>query len=149
MSTEGSSTLFRNCPAGLDRKRVRAFHKRLIAEVAAGAPFTCLLARDNVLSDLNLRFLGHHYATDVLSFPSGGGPSLGEIAISVDRAAAQAAEFGHSIEQEIEILMLHGALHLAGMDHETDRGKMARAEAKWRSVFGLPNGLIARNGRRR
>lgn len=147
MSTEGSSTLFRNCPAGLDRKRLRAFHKRLIAEVA-NSPFTCLLARDNVLADLNLRFLGLDYPTDVLSFPAAGpGAGLGEIAISVDRARAQAAEFGHSIDEEIEILMLHGVLHLAGMDHETDRGRMARAESKWRKALGLPGTLIARSRR--
>ncbi|MCC6389086.1 MAG: rRNA maturation RNase YbeY [Bryobacterales bacterium] len=69
---------------------------------------------------------------------------LGDIAISVERAAEQAAAFGHTIEQEIEILMLHGALHLLGMDHENDRGRMARAESRWRRTLDLPRGLIAR-----
>ncbi len=58
----------------------------------------------------------------------------GEIAISVNRAADQADEFGHDLEQEIEILMLHGALHLLGMDHEKDRGAMARAEKDGASI---------------
>jgi len=68
----------------------------------------------------------------------------GEIAISLDRAAAQAAEHGHSIDEEVRILMLHGALHLTGMDHETDAGEMARAETRWRKRLGLPCGLIER-----
>ena len=58
--------------------------------------------------------------------------------------SAQAADYGHPVGREIEILMLHGVLHLLGMDHETDRGQMARAERKWREAFGLPNGLIER-----
>ena len=56
----------------------------------------------------------------------------------------QAREFGHSLSDEIRILMLHGVLHLLGMDHETDRGEMARAEARWRKKLNLPASLIAR-----
>ena len=52
--------------------------------------------------------------------------------------------FGHTPETEVRILMLHGVLHLLGMDHETDRGGMARAEKRWRKRLGLPNGLIER-----
>jgi len=69
---------------------------------------------------------------------------LGEIAISFERAKEQAGEFGHSVIQEIEILMLHGLLHLLGMDHEADRGQMSRSERKWRASLGLPAGLIER-----
>jgi probable rRNA maturation factor len=69
---------------------------------------------------------------------------LGELAISVERADAQANSFGHSRVDEIRVLMLHGLLHLAGMDHETDRGAMSRAEKKWRSYFALPATLISR-----
>ena len=75
--------------------------------------------------------------------PDGRG-SIGEIAISIDRAAAQAKECGHSLADELRILMLHGALHLAGMDHESDSGEMARAEGRWRKKLGLPDGLIER-----
>ena len=60
---------------------------------------------------------------------------LGEIAISSERAAAQAAEFGHTWLEEVKILMLHGMLHLAGLDHERDGGKMAREEKRWRREF--------------
>jgi len=71
-------------------------------------------------------------------------PYLGEIAISADRASAQAREYGHPIDAEIRILMLHGVLHLLGMDHETDSGQMARAEAEWRQRLALPAGLTER-----
>ena len=74
----------------------------------------------------------------------GSGAFLGDIAISLGRARAQAREFGHAIEQEVQILMLHGVLHLVGHDHETDAGAMARAEKRWRAKLGLPNGLIER-----
>lgn len=131
----------------MDRKRVRAFHRRLETEVA-GAQFNCLLTRDAKLHRWNREFLQADYPTDVLSFPERGPGFLGELAISVDRAAAQAAEFGHDLEDEIEILMLHGALHLTGMDHEQDKGQMARAEAKWRKHLGLPTGLIQRARKR-
>jgi probable rRNA maturation factor len=69
---------------------------------------------------------------------------LGDIAISLPRARAQARQFGHSTESEIRILMLHGVLHLVGMDHAADAGRMARAEKRWRLRLGLPDGLIER-----
>ena len=145
MSEPESTLLCRGIPRGLDRPALRLFFARLREEVAGGRAFSCMLTRDKELQRLNSQFLGHDYPTDVLSFPSGEqeGP-LGEIAISYDRAAAQAAEFGHPIEDEICILMLHGLLHLSGMDHESDRGKMRRAETSWRKKLGLPAGLIER-----
>ncbi len=132
-------------PAGLTRRALRAFGARLEAQVTAGRRFTCLLADDAELQRLNRQFLERDYPTDVLSFPSPGPDGfLGEIAISLDRAAEQARERGHSIENEVEILLLHGVLHLLGMDHEKDRGRMARAERRHRQELGLPVGLIER-----
>ena len=145
MSPEGSTLLFEKTPRGLDRKSLRQFLQTLTAAVAGGRPFTCLITEDAALQKLNASFLGHDYATDVLSFPSiDGARELGEIAISHQRAAEQAASFGHSIETEIQILMLHGALHLLGHDHEKDRGAMRRLEKKWRVELGLPAALIER-----
>jgi len=69
---------------------------------------------------------------------------LGDIAISLPRARTQARAFGHSVEQECGILMLHGLLHLLGMDHETDDGRMGKAERRWRARLGLRGGLIER-----
>jgi probable rRNA maturation factor len=99
------------------------------------------------MRSLNARFRGKDAATDVLSFPSGEKNPIGDIAISLGRARAQARECGHSTEEEICILLLHGVLHLLGMDHETDNGAMARAELRWRRKLDLPAGLIERAGR--
>ena len=148
MSPDGSTFLFRSAPRGLDRHRLRLFQDTLSTLLTSGRAFTCLLTSDTELRRLNNTFLGHDYATDVLSFPAlEGEESLGELAISAPRARAQAAEFGHAIEAEIEILMLHGALHLLGHDHETDKGAMRRLESRWRQKLSLPAGLIERTRR--
>jgi probable rRNA maturation factor len=148
MSPDGSNFLFRTAPRGLDRKRLRLFHGTLTTLLTAGRTFTCLLTSDAELRRLNATFLGNDYPTDVLSFPAlEGEESLGELALSAGRAKAQAAEFAHPVETEIEILMLHGVLHLLGHDHETDRGAMRRLESRWRQKLGLPAGLIERTRR--
>jgi probable rRNA maturation factor len=140
--------LFRRAPAALNRAGLRAFARRLREQVAGGRNFCCLIADDRELCRLNAQFLGKNYATDVLSFPEADPADfLGELAISRQRAAAQARKFGHSLEKEIQILMLHGLLHLLGMDHERDRGRMARTETQWRARLGLPAGLIEREAR--
>jgi probable rRNA maturation factor len=115
-----------------------------------------LLADDATLRRLNRTFRGKDKATDVLSFPAGPttvffgdpeGPGLaGDLAISLETAARQAKRFGHSLKDEVRVLLLHGTLHLAGFDHETDAGEMAAREAELRGKLGLPAGLIARVG---
>lgn len=148
MSPSNNQVLFRRVPAEVRRRAMRAFAGILQAQVAGGRPFECLITDDRELRNLNTQFLGKNYATDVLSFPAAPQPGeavlLGSIAISAQRAREQARQFGHSLQEEIQILMLHGVLHLLGMDHETDRGRMARAEAEWRARLGLPSGLIER-----
>jgi probable rRNA maturation factor len=141
MSPLQSALLFQVDTPGLSRRGLRAFLKRLEQEVGEGRAFCCLIAGDHELQRLNREFRKRDYATDVLSFPS---ELLGEIAISYAAAQRQSAEYGHSVEQEIKILMLHGLLHLLGMDHETDHGHMLSAERKWRIHLGLPAGLIER-----
>lgn len=161
MSESGSSSgnlLFRELPSHLrfsaeEKRSLTTFARTASSRVLAGSAFTCVISDDKELQHLNRTFLGHNYATDVLSFPPGeGDDASGEIIISAERAEAQAAEFGHHRTDEIKILMLHGLLHLAGMDHERDHGEMSRAENKWREELGLPAALIARahaNGKRR
>ena len=145
MSSLDDLVLFRRAPASLRRPPVREFARTLRKAVARGSEFHFLITTDSELRRLNRQFLGRDYATDVLSFPAANSPGfLGEVAISARRAAEQAREFGHSLLDEIRILMLHGVLHLIGMDHETDRGEMARAEARWRKRLKLPAGLISR-----
>src|ERR1700722_14416018 len=112
MPSDPSSLLFRHPSRRLPRAELREFLEALVRRVALGRGFTCLLTDDHEMRRLNREFRGKNYATDVLSFPG----EIAEIAISVDRAAAQAAEQGHSLADEVRILMLHGALHLTGMD---------------------------------
>jgi probable rRNA maturation factor len=111
-----------------------------------------LLTGSNAMRTLNRQFRGKNKATDVLSFPAA--PVFtdvsrksyaGEIAISTDIATKNAARFGHSPAEEIKILTLHGLLHLAGFDHESDNGEMARKEMKLRQALGLPEALIERS----
>jgi probable rRNA maturation factor len=145
MPAEQTTLLFHSTTPGVARRLTRAFAKRLELEVTRGRPFTCLITTDLELRRLNRYFRRKDRSTDVLSFPSKRTLGfLGDIAISFEHAKRQAAEYGHAVGQEIEILMLHGVLHLLGMDHEADRGQMARAENKWRVALGLPRGLIAR-----
>jgi probable rRNA maturation factor len=139
-----ASILFRKTLPKEDRDQLRLFSEQLCEQVLTGRGFNSLITSDAQLQQLNRDFLSHDYPTDVLSFPSGEEVDLGELAISIDRAREQAAEQGHTLVEEIQILMLHGVLHLMGMDHETDRGSMRRAETKWRKHFGLSAGLIER-----
>jgi probable rRNA maturation factor len=98
---------------------------------------------DSRVKTLNRKYRRKNTATDVLSFP-GTGDNLGDIAISRGIARKQAKLLGHSLSTELRVLALHGLLHLLGYDHESDNGRMARAEARLRRKAGLPLGLIAR-----
>ncbi len=64
--------------------------------------------------------------------------------MSVETAARQAREHGHTLRDEVRVLLLHGLLHLAGMDHEADHGEMAAREDALRAKLRLRRGLIAR-----
>ncbi len=148
MSAQQSTVIFSPATGKMGRRQLREFARALQTEVAGGRAFDVLIAGDAELERLNRQFRKKPYPTDVLSFGSGKAEGfLGEIAISEGRAAAQALEHGHSKDCEIRILMLHGVLHLTGMDHDSDAGgdnTMARAERRWRKHFGLPAGLIER-----
>ena len=133
----------RRKPATLDLIALEAFAEVLRQRVAKRAEFHCLITGDAELKKLNREYRGKDYATDVLSFP-GEPPYLGDIAVSLGRVRAQAREFGHSVEDELRVLILHGVLHLTGLDHESDGGQMARAEQRWRKKFGLPASLTER-----
>lgn len=136
---------------GLSKSSLARFLVR--ARVAIGLPgsVSVLLSTDAELKRLNLQFRGKNKPTDVLSFPADSIPGLpsahqhaGDLAVSLETASRQAAEHGHTLAAELRILLLHGLLHLAGLDHETDRGEMAARETELRSRFRLPSGLIAR-----
>jgi probable rRNA maturation factor len=104
-----------------------------------------LLAGDTTLARLNRTYRKLNKSTDVLSFPALNVSGLaGDLAISVDTAARQAETHGHRLEDELKILILHGILHLAGHDHDTDDGEMQRMERRLRRELKLPAGLIER-----
>jgi probable rRNA maturation factor len=109
-----------------------------------------LLADDATLRRLNRTFRGKNKATDVLSFPAGGvaegnaASIAGDLAISLETAGLQASVYGHSLRDEVRVLLLHGVLHLAGFDHEVDSGEMAAREAKLRRKLRLATSLIER-----
>ncbi len=140
MAPGDSTILYRRRYATLSRQPLLAFLRDLAARIPRSTVH-CLIAGDDELLELNRRFRRKDYPADVLSFPSTG---YGELAISYDRAKDQARERGHTIEEEVRILMLHGVLHLGGHDHERDRGEMARAERRWRQKLGLPDSLTER-----
>jgi len=112
-----------------------------------------LVTGNQEIRQLNRRFRGQDKPTDVLSFPlqpvvTGNQRALaGDIVISGQVAAENARRFGHSLSRELKLLLLHGMLHLAGYDHESDSGEMARKEARLRRELRLPDSLIARSGR--
>ena len=119
-----------------------------LARGAVGLPgeVDVLLSSDAEIKRLNKAFRGKNKATDVLSFPAAeeAEDMAGDIAISLETALRQAGEHGHSLRDEVRILLLHGLLHLAGEDHETDAGEMAAREAGLRQKLRLPTSLIAR-----
>lgn len=139
-------------PAAISVPAMSRFLKRIARAVGLAGEVDVLLASDAELQRLNRQFRGKNKATDVLSFPADAMPGLpaakqhaGDLAISLDTAARQAAEHGHTLATEVRVLLLHGLLHLAGMDHETDRGEMLEREAELRTELRLPSSLIARS----
>lgn len=87
-----------------------------------GIEISVYITDDQVIRELNKNYRGKDKATDVLSFvfdePAGSYKLLGEIVISIDTAKKQSEAIGHSIEEEIKRLLVHGFVHLLGYDHE-------------------------------
>jgi probable rRNA maturation factor len=131
----------------LSKPGLTRFLNRARAAIGLEGEVDILLTSDAELKSLNRAYRGKNKPTDVLSFPTP--PEIapqhaGDLAISIDTAARQAATYDHPLDTEVKILVLHGLLHLAGEDHETDKGQMAAREAELRREFNLPNGLIER-----
>ena len=119
----------------LSKSGLARFLNRARAAVELSGEVDVLLTSDAELKRLNKAFRGKNKATDVLSFPAPDEAEniAGDVAISLEAALRQAAEHGHSLRDEVRVLMLHGLLHLAGEDHETDTGEMAAREAGLRA----------------
>lgn len=114
-----------------------------------------LIITDNKsMRELNLEYREKDKPTDVLSFPMDApfteqsifGMPLGSIVISADFVKEKADEFGHTIQDELSLLFIHGLLHLLGFDHETDDGEMRAREKEIIEVCDLPSSLIVRTG---
>ncbi len=136
---------------GLSNTALARFVTRASRAVRLKGAVNVLITSSRELRALNRRFRGKDQPTDVLSFvPEPGLLDIfaGDIALSAEIAKQNARSLGHSHAEEVRILVLHGVLHLAGYDHENDRGAMARKESKLRRALGLPEGLIERNGPR-
>jgi len=111
--------------AQVEPKTLQATARATLERASAPAPaeVTLLLTDDQALHLLNLDYLNHDYPTDVLAFPSGeidpetGRRYLGDIAISFPQAGVQAEQGGHSVLAEVQLLVVHGLLHLLGHDH--------------------------------
>jgi probable rRNA maturation factor len=134
---------------GLSDTALARFVARAARRVGLRGAVNVLVTGSRELQTLNRRFRGKDSPTDVLSFAPMPGlveGLAGDIAVSAEIAAHNARRLGHPPGKEIKILVLHGVLHLAGYDHETDRGQMARKEAGLRRTLGLPVGLMERNG---
>lgn len=120
------------------------FATRVQRELGIAGEVNIGITSNREMQKLNRTFRKKNKPTDVLSFPSVTPGVAGDIAISLEIAAENADELGHPLATEVKILILHGMLHLAGYDHETDEGEMHEREATLRKKLKLPVGLIER-----
>ncbi len=142
------------------RALAQAARQTLAAEQVRAAEISIVLVDDHCIHDLNRRYLGHDYATDVLSFlldeepeaaarrapgsqephPRGAGASLsGEVIISTETAVRCAGEYGWNPRDELRLYLVHGLLHLCGYDDLTARERklMRRREAEILGIWNL------------
>jgi probable rRNA maturation factor len=96
-----------------------------------------LFCGDDRMRALNRKYRGKNSSTDVLAFPAGPGPLLGDVVVSVPWATRQARRRREPASREIDRLLLHGFLHLLGYDHETDEGEMEALESRMRRRLGI------------
>lgn len=129
----------------LDRQTFLEFTRNAVSSIAetANKSVTVAFVSDRKMRELNGEFRAKDTTTDVLSFPFEADEFeseqnfLGDIVISLEQAARQAAENDLPLESEIKQLILHGILHLCGYDHETDDGTMNRRELELREELKI------------
>jgi probable rRNA maturation factor len=129
----------------VDRKRtVLLARKALRAVGLEDAQVSIVYVSDRRIREMNRRYRQRNAPTDVLAFSqtegeeAGGHPGLlGDVVISVESAARQAAEVGHPLENELDLLAVHGILHLAGFDH-------TRTERERREMEGWTKKILPR-----
>src|SRR5512134_1443885 len=119
--------------------------KHDVSQQALDSELSIILTNDARLHELNLNYLGLDTPTDVLSFPASetdpetGARYIGDILISVPRAQAQADAAGHALESELQLLVVHGVLHLLGHDHAQaeEKARMWKTQAEILERLGL------------
>jgi probable rRNA maturation factor len=129
----------------IDTRSWRQFAEAALSRIdRPGQSATIVFVNNEAIRRLNRDFRGRDEATDVLSFPTvaeafeaENESQLGEVVVSLERAAAQAKQNGLTFTNEVQQLILHGLLHLCGYDHETDSGEMNRLELKLRKKLGI------------
>ncbi len=125
------AAVFRN---SLSRKRLREVVKRVLDCEGVTGQVTLVVADDEQVRALNRDFLGKDAPTDVLSFSAQeetgafvSAPEmadyLGDVIVSYPQAVEQAMAHGHSVEKELDLLIVHGVLHLLGYDHADEQEK--------------------------
>jgi probable rRNA maturation factor len=144
-------------PDGLKPAALTRFVEAAARSVGLRGEVHVLITNSSRIRELNRQYRGKDIATDVLSFPAANfdhsakrnprdvAQIAGDIAISADIAAGCAAALGHAVSTEVKILILHGVLHLAGYNHESDNGEMAALEQRLRRTLRLPSALIERS----
>ena len=123
----------------------RAAQAALDQQSAPEGDLSIVIEDDENLRQLNSDFLGIDAPTDVLSFPSGeeevdpetGQPYLGDVIISLPRALEQSAAAGHNVLDEVQLLVVHGVLHLLGHDHAETEEKAIMWAAQSEILRGL------------
>jgi probable rRNA maturation factor len=117
----------------IDATRLRRVLRGAARDLDVEGEVAVVLAGDRLLHRLNRDYRGMDRPTDVLSFPGPGGEEgLGDVVISVPTAERNARRGGRTVPQELDVLVLHGFLHVLGYDHETDNGTMDRVERRLR-----------------
>lgn len=129
-----------------DRKDFQKFAERAASEIdeTENKSFTVAFVSDRKMRELNFEYREKDKTTDVLSFPFepdefdfSEEETLGDIIISAEQAARQAAENDLTFSREVKQLILHGILHLCGFDHETDKGEMNDRELGLRDKLSI------------
>ncbi|MBI1270426.1 rRNA maturation RNase YbeY [bacterium] len=122
----------------------------VLAAIERQGVFNLVFVSDRKIRELNKQWRGKDQATDVLSFPLDLEPDfdfvdtgeacfeVGEVIVSVDKAIAQAEEYGHSLEREVAFLVTHGILHVLGFDHETSEDEA--------EMFGRQRKILSSGG---
>ncbi len=129
----------------VSRDAIRRAANAALTQQSSQGDVSIVLADDARLQALNREYLGIDAPTDVLSFPAAeedpqsGRSYLGDILISVPRAAQQAQAAGHEVQAEVQLLVIHGVLHLLGHDHAEpgDKSRMWAAQSAILGSIGL------------